>query len=121
MEYRISYDIDVYTLISAADLVITDYSNIGAEAILLDKPLLTVNFIKEKFDFEQQYYRFGAALYFEDYGKVEDTIIELLNYGKYSEELKAGRQRMAEMYNYHNDGKAAERIVDLLLNESSLR
>lgn len=116
LRYFISYDIDLYTVLSAADLVITDYSNVGAEAALFEKPVLTVNFIKEQLTNEQRYHEIGAALHFEDYDHMERTILEIFYDGKHLNELRAGRKKLADMYNYYNDGKAAQRIVDLLLN-----
>ena len=118
--YTVTYDIDLYTLLSAADLVITDYSNVGAEAALLDKPMLTVNFIKENIENEQRYHEYGAALYFEDYAKMENAIKEILIENMHLEELGDGRKKLADMYNYYNDGKATQRIFDLLLTKKEL-
>ncbi len=119
-KYRITYDIDLYTLLSAADLTITDYSNVGAESVILEKPLLTVNFVKESLDNEQRYHETGAAIYFEDYNEFEKTAFEILMEGKHVEDLRKGRKHMNDMYNYFNDGNAAERVVNLILGTERL-
>ena len=44
--FHISIDIDLSTLLSASNLIITDHSNLGFESILLNKPVINVNFNK---------------------------------------------------------------------------
>ena len=51
--FLITYDFDIYDLIVASDLVITDFSNVGIEAILIKKPLLTVDFNKNPWNYLQ--------------------------------------------------------------------
>jgi hypothetical protein len=114
LKYLVTYDIDIYTLISAADLVITEYSNVGAEALLMDRPVLTVNFNKEPFENEQRYHETGAAIYLEEYSEMEQVVLDMLVHGKYLDELREGRKRAADLYNYYNDGRAAERVLDLI-------
>lgn len=114
-KYLITHDLDLPTLLSSADVIISDYSNVGAEAILLEKPLLTFNFMKENFSNVQRYHEFGASIYIENYDKMEKTIIEILNENKHLGELKEGRQKIIDMYNYYNDGNASQRIFDLLV------
>jgi hypothetical protein len=116
-KFLISYDIDIRTALSAADLLITDYSNIGLEAICLEKPLITVNFIKENLDNILKYHDFGAALYFENYQKFEKSILEILNGNNYAKTLEIGRQKFIEEFNFANDGNASKRIFDLLVTD----
>jgi len=115
LKYLMTYDIDLSLLLSAADLVITDWSSVGIEAVLLEKPLLTVNFTKEYIEPYMRYHEFQASLYVEDYEKLEKTISDILFKNMYLDELSNGRKRVMEKYNYLNDGKATERIFDLLI------
>jgi hypothetical protein len=108
--YIITYDMDLPTLISAADLVITEYSSVGVEAILLDKPLITFNPLKENFEHFLRYDSYDASIYIEDYSILEKTILEILISKKYLGQLKSGRIKISEQLNYLNDGKSAERI-----------
>ena len=98
-------------------MLITDYSNIGLEAICLEKPLITVNFIKENLDNILKYHDFGAALYFENYQKFEKSILEILNGNNYAKTLEIGRQKFIEEFNFANDGNASKRIFDLLVTD----
>lgn len=113
-KFLISYNIDIKTLLSAADLLITDYSNIGLEAICLEKPLITVNFVKEDLDNIIKYHDYGASLYFENYPELEKSIIEIFNSDLHHNSLKVGRQKFIEQFNFGNDGNANKRIFDLL-------
>lgn len=117
-KFLISYDVDLMTLLSAADLVITDYSNIGLEAICLEKPLITVNFEKENLDNIIKYHEYGASLYFENYAKLEKSIIEIFSSELHQSSLKLGRQRFIEQFNFGNDGNANKRIFDWLIQSS---
>jgi len=121
LKFLIEHDIDLPMLLSAADLVITDYSNVGVEAIILEKPLLTVNFSREDLIHEQRYHEYDAALYFEEYFEIEDAIKDLLTKGKYLDSLKQGREKIIEMYNYYNDGRATQRVFDLITNNNRLK
>ena len=113
-KFLISYDIDIKTLLSAADLVITDYSNIGLEAICLEKPLFTVNFEKENLQNIIKYHDYGASLYFENYSELEKSLKEVLTSELHDSSLKIGRQNFLEQFNYGNDGNANKRIFEWL-------
>jgi len=115
-KYLVTHDLDLPTILSGSDVVISDYSNVGAEVILLGKPLITFNFTKEKLDNAQRYHEYGASLYIEDYNKLENIMLDILLENKYMEELKKGRQKIIDLYNYYNDGNSAQRIYDLLVN-----
>jgi len=114
MKYVISYDLDVPTLLSAAELIITDFSNVGIEAILLDRPLLTVNFSNESFEYVLRYHEYGSSLYIEKYQDLEKITKEIIIEKKYLRELSNGRRKIIELVNYKNDGKAGERILNSL-------
>lgn len=115
LKFLISYDFNVTLFLSAADIVITDWSSVGLEAILLDKPLIQANFGKKKIDKYVRYYDYGASLYFENYDLFEKSISSIIKEKKYLEELKIGRQKIIKKYIFRNDGKASERIFEKLI------
>jgi len=45
--YKLVYDIDLYRLIAACQVLITCYSTVGTEAIYFDKPLIILDHLKE--------------------------------------------------------------------------
>ena len=115
LKYHISYDMNIYELLAASDLLITEYSNIGVEASFLEKPIVIVNFLKEDTNlYPERLDKYGAAMYVEEYSKLEDIILEILNKNMHLDALKEARKIVYEKHNAYNDGKAAERICNLL-------
>jgi CDP-glycerol glycerophosphotransferase (TagB/SpsB family) len=118
-KFFISYKIDLITLLSASDLVITDYSNVGISAIIFNKPLLSFNSHKEKWDdYPQRVDKFGASIYIDNYQDLENKIMEILIENKHLEELDEGRKKIINKFNFQNDGKAGERIYNILVNQT---
>jgi hypothetical protein len=116
LKYTVTDNMETLTLISAADLLITDYSNVGVEAILLKKPLLTVNFVKEDLS-NVQFHNNGASIYVDDYDKLEEVVLKILK--DENSVISYDREEIISSYNFRNDGKAASRVIDLLLRKES--
>ena len=51
---------------------------------------------------------------FEEYLKMEQVIKEILEDGKHLDTLVEGQKKMVDLYNSYNDGKATERIFNLI-------
>ena len=116
-KFLITYDLNITTLLSAADLVITDYSSVGLETILLEKPLITVNLVKENLAYVIRYQDYGAALYVEEYSELEKSVVEIFNRNLHSDQLRLGRQKFIDEFNFKNDGNANKRIFEILTNK----
>lgn len=117
LRFFIIQQIDLPILLSAADILITDYSNIGIEAIFHDKPLLSVNLTKEEWDeHPARVENYDASFYIEDYAELEEKLNEILKEGKHLLLLKEGRKKVVINYNFGNDGKAANRIYEVIKN-----
>ena len=114
LKYLITYDIDPSDLLPAADLVITDHTNLGFEAALLKKPWITVNFINEDSDFLHEVFDYSGSIFLNKYDKLEKTISEILEQKKHLEFFKSRQQKIIDDYNFKNDGNAINRIFDLL-------
>ena len=115
--FNIGYDYDLTNLLVASDIVITEYSDAGVEAILLGKILITVNFVNEDFDRYINYHKYDASIYISRYNDLEQSIHDIL-IGKKSNNLDYGRERIIEMYNNQNDGKATKRIFRMLITNN---
>lgn len=114
LKYIITIDLELVTLLSASDLVLTDWSSVGLEAILLDKPLLQVNFMNEEIESYVRYFDFGASIHVTKYNELEKITNQVLVEEKNLNQLKLGREKVTEQYNFKNDGKAAQRIYEIL-------
>lgn len=104
--------IDIYTLIFLSDLVITLDSTVGLEAMIFDKPIITINFTKRQD--RVPYAEKGAAI---GVYKEEDLIPVLkktLTDQEIVSRLKINRNKFLEEYAYRIDGKSEERILTLI-------
>ncbi len=117
LKFFITYDeIELYTLLSGSDLVITEYSLVGLDAIKLKKPMITVNFLNEDNSQFVEFHKYGASIYVNNYLKLEKTILDIFEHKKYLEELKNGRKKFSEGYGLDNSCNAAENIFNQLVN-----
>jgi len=105
-------DIDIYTLIYFSELVMTQDSTVGLEAMLFGKPLVTVNFTKR--EDRVPYFGKGAALGVYKEADLPSAIEKTLADKETILKLKIGRSAFLEEYAYKIDGKANERILNLL-------
>ena len=113
-KFLITYDEDLYLLIAAADLVlIHESSTVGVDASLIGKPIIAVDFLNEDTGFETKYHEYNAAKIVKKYQNLEKILFEILMERKYLDELEQGRKKIAQLYNYKNDGNAVNRIFDL--------
>ncbi len=119
LHFHIGYDYNLTELLSASDIILTEYSDAGIEAILLGKLLITVNFANEDFDKYINFHKYNAAIYVDTYDELEQNIQEILKDKKPN--LDSGVKKTIEMYNSQNDGKATERIFRMLtINNNSI-
>ena len=95
-------------------MVISDYSNVGVEAALRKKIVINQNFAKEDLKMAQNNHEIGAVLYTEEYDELEKKVYEILYENKNKEVCIKGYEEMVKRYNSKNDGKASERIFDIL-------
>jgi len=102
-------DTNTYELLNACDLVIIKWSTTGMEAIALNKPLVILN-LGGRPD-RVEWVKEGVALGVYNENDLKPTIEKLL---KDDSELAKNRDKYIEKYLHKIDGKATERIVDLI-------
>ena len=112
--YKFSYDASIRDIISGSDVLISDFSNVAIEAMLLDKPVINVNFLKKELTDLQNFHEFGAALYTEDYKTLENMVREILENNEFETKRIEGKKRIIKLFNHNNDGKATDRIFEVL-------
>lgn len=117
-KFIISYDIDLYRLLSAANLFITEYSMSGVEAIIFDKPVISVDFSNEEYTDSpiQVAINENAIIKINNYKDLENKILEIFENQDINLKLKEGREKIINQYNFSNDGNASKRIYDILMN-----
>lgn len=105
-------DIDIYTLIFLSELIVTMDSTVGLEAMVFDKPLIVVNLTKRKD--RVPYAEKEAAVGIYQDANLASAIKKALTDEKTILQLNNGRKRFIKEYAYVVDGKAGERIAQLI-------
>ena len=100
---------DTESLIAVSDGVITFFSTTAIDALILRKPLLTIN-LSDDSDF-YPFVPMGAA--FGAYTK-EEIIPAFKKLIESPEELKDGREKAIPYFVYKTDGKSLERVLNLI-------
>ncbi len=113
-KYLITYDIEPSILLSASDLVVSDFTNLGIEAILLEKPLITVNFTKDPIEKLRSNFPYESSVYTSDYKLLEKYILEILKEKKHIDKMRQKWTESIKKFNLFNDGQAAQRIFELM-------
>ncbi|MBA7480151.1 hypothetical protein ES707_15598 [subsurface metagenome] len=111
-------DVDTYALLSICDLMITKNSTTAMEAVILNKPVIILNLSGEPD--RVNYVHEGVALGVYDPANLSSAIEKLLDD---SSILHEKREEYIKKHLYKIDGKATERVVNLiksLLEESKL-
>lgn len=111
---KILYEVDLYELLAASDLVITCYSTVGSEAVYFGKPLIIYDPYKEDL---LGYVNEGIALQAVD----RATLSELIQKIK-TGELIPNRQQydsFISKYAHAIDGQATRRTLKIISGEES--
>lgn len=118
LKYNITLDADLSDLLPKAALLITEFSWTGFEASLCDVPLIVTNFFnKEYSQYSLQYDKEKIALYAKNTTELFECIKQILEDEDTQIRLKKAREILNMGFNYLNDGKAAERIYDILTRD----
>jgi CDP-glycerol glycerophosphotransferase (TagB/SpsB family) len=100
---------DTYVLLYACDLMITRHSRTAMEAVALNKPVIILNLSGEPDPVE--YVKEGVAFGVYKEEDLKPAIEKLL---RDDSELEKNRRSYIEKYLYKIDGKATERVVNLI-------
>lgn len=108
-------EIDLYNLLSETDVLLSDYSSVIIDYLLLDKPIVMVLSDKEEYK-ESRGFVFDPV---EDYfpGPIISDLDEFLLYFKNPDsvesEWKEKRQSLAKKFHKYIDGRSCERVCNL--------
>jgi hypothetical protein len=118
--FLITYDENFYNLLSASDIVIlqSEGTTVEVDVSLANKPMLAIDFSSSGVDSLYSLNDVGASIKIKNYFDLEKNILDILNNKKYLQELEIGRKKISEMYNYKNDGNAANRIFEILTKQN---
>lgn len=105
-------DIDIFELLNACDMMMTLFSTTALEAMILDKPVITINLMN--MPDRIPYAKSGAAIGVYR----EEDLAPAIKRAMYDEEtrkkLETGRKKFVYEQAYLVDGKASSRVADLI-------
>lgn len=107
---RLVRDINIFELIAHSDLLLTKNSTTGLEAMIFDKPLITIELSKRRD--QVPYGEKGAAISIHSVEEIVDAIKSSLDDIKAKELLRANRLKFVDNFAYKIDGKASVRVVN---------
>lgn len=113
-------DVEVAALVNAADVVVTDYSHAGREALGADRPLVAVNVSGTPYP-NNRYDEEGVAIPARTAAGVPDAVARVLRDPAARDELAAARARIVDRFNWKNDGQASRRLYELLVDPPAVR
>jgi hypothetical protein len=109
--FSIVQDYDIYSLLSAADLLVTPASTTIVEAIVMDKPVVMLNYRREEGSYP--FAAWGAVKGVDKHEDLKGAMEELLN--SYDpEQFKEARKTTLEDLVCGADGKATSRIIETM-------
>jgi hypothetical protein len=103
---------DTYQLLGQSALLITMFSTTGAEAIYLDRPVISVNL--ENFPATNDYFRHGAAYNATEPGSLARLLTEILTVAGKPDRLTAARKEFANKLLHREAVPARQRIAAAL-------
>jgi CDP-glycerol glycerophosphotransferase (TagB/SpsB family) len=118
-EAVIARDANLYNLLIHCDLLITETSTVGLEAMLFDKPVMILN-LRGRPDLVP-YVERGAALGVYDLPDLAQAIQAALDEEAVRERLGVARKAFTSYYLDRLDGRSSERVVGLILQMAAER
>jgi len=108
---------DTQSLLAATDLLITDYSSIYVDYLILNKPIVFL-----PFDYERYTHHRGLVIDFDDSsdtpGEKISTVDDLLNYLEkaedYGDDYVESRTQARKRFFEYFDGKSCKRIWNFI-------
>lgn len=107
----IEKNLPLYDVLNVANVAITINSTAGFEALLFDKPLITL--IPEGEDENEMFKGSGAVLKVDDHKGLMENLYDVLNDPEKQKDLKEKRKKMLHSY-IKFDGKASTRNAELI-------
>jgi len=119
LEFKISAEGEFHDIILQTELIITDGGTTGIEATLADIPLIISTIERKGLEWSsgQSFMDEGIALHATNIKELLENIEKIMNDKDTQNLLHESRQKFQSNFNYLNDGKAADRFAQAILNK----
>jgi len=107
----VTKNVDLYEILYACDIMVTGNSTVALEAMMLDKPVITI----EGFPFSMPFAQQGASLGVMTVAEMTQAIKSILNGGDVVQKLKINRKKFVREHACEPDGQAAKRVADAII------
>ena len=111
--------IHLYELLAQSDALITDYSSVYYDYLLLDKPIgLTIDDIETYSKTRGFVLKNIFDILKGEYIKTTEDLLKFINNIKYNKDIhKEERVKIKNLTNYYQDGKSAKRVAKFIINK----
>ena len=108
-------DIDLYSLLSKTAILVTDYSSVYFDFLLLDRPILFTPFdIKEYINNDRGlYYNYDEVTPGPKCSSWNEVMIEIEKVLNGQDTYKVERDRVCNYFNHYKDGSSSRRVYNL--------
>lgn len=110
-------DSDIYPLLPSFDMLITDYSSIFTDFLLLDKPIIFYPYDLEEYTEKEGLTRPYDEITPGEKIRTASELIAAIERNIDSAASRNERERVRALYHTYVDGKASERIISTLLSD----
>jgi len=117
VEILINNNIDTYELLAACDILITQDSTVGLEAMIMSKSVICFDYTGNLG--ANEYVSNGAAMGVSKKGELETSIESIINNDSSLSELKTLRTNFVYKRGYKQDGQSSKRVSDLISSMAS--
>jgi len=111
---KIIENVELYSLLSACDILITSSSMVAIETVLLNRPVITIE-IGGRYNLTN-YEEDGVGISIYEKDHLVESINKILYNQEFKEKFKKSRKKFIKDFAYKLDGKTAERIANLINN-----
>lgn len=113
-ETKIVKHMDTHILLKISDLLLTAFCTTALEAMILDKPVITIDLLGQRGDLVP-YAKSGASLPVYREEDIAPAIKDALYNEEVRKKLAEARRKFVYEYAYLQDGQASKRVADLIV------
>ena len=110
---------DVYPLLKYTDILITDYSSVSFDFLLLDRPIIFFDYDREEYEanmqgFLYEYEAFTPGVHVKNQAELEGALCD------WRDVYKEQREKLCEKLYTYADARSSQRVTQILLGKKDV-